>query len=458
MLEAVLKRARAGREAAERDLFELLTIPSISALPEHREDCKQAASWLVDRLRRMGMDSMLCQVDPRGHPVVVAEWMGRRGAPIMTIYGHYDVQPPDPVEEWRSPPFEPTVRDGQVFARGADDNKGQHLASVKAAEHWFANGGPPVNLRFLIEGEEEVSGRSLPTFVRQNADDLETDFLFIADGGFLAQGTPVLCTGLRGMLYVEIEVTGARVDLHSGVFGGVAPNPLNCLAHIVAGLKDRDGTVRIPGFYHDVLPPAPEEVKAWRELGWLVDQRKESIGAGDLVGEPAFAPLERNWARPTLDVHGIVGGFTGEGSKTVIPARARAKVSMRLVPDQDPSKILAGLRQTVSQLALPGTKVRVKELSRCPPVRLDTDHAGLTAATKAFKTAFRAGPTLVREGGSVPVTADFQQSLNCPIVVTGFGLPDDALHSPNEHFSLDQYHRGTEMVIYLMHELSRAGR
>ena len=458
MLEAALKRARAGREAAERDLFELLTIPSISALPEHREDCKQAASWLVDRLRRMGMDAMLCQVDPRGHPVVVAEWMGRRGAPIMTIYGHYDVQPPDPVEEWTSPPFEPTVRDGQVYARGSDDNKGQHLAGVKAAEHWFAHGGPPVNLRFLIEGEEEVSGRSLPTFVRQNADDLETDFLFIADGGFLAKGMPVLCTGLRGMLYVEIEVTGARADLHSGVFGGVAPNPLNCLAHIIAGLKDRDGTIRVPGFYHDALPPAPEEVKAWRDLGWLVDQRKESIGTSDLVGEPAFSPLERNWARPTLDVHGIVGGFTGEGSKTVIPSRAKAKVSMRLVPDQDPSKLLAGFRQAVSQLALPGTRVKVKELSRCPPVRLDTAHAGLTAATKAFKTAFRAGPTLVREGGSVPVTADFQQALNCPILVTGFGLPDDALHSPNEHFSLDQYHRGTEMVIYLMHELSRAGR
>jgi acetylornithine deacetylase/succinyl-diaminopimelate desuccinylase-like protein len=458
MLEAALKRARAGREAAERDLFELLTIPSISALSEHREDCKRAAGWLVDRLRRMGMDAMLCQVDPRGHPVVVAEWMGRPGAPILTLYGHYDVQPPDPLDEWRTGPFEPTVRDGYVYARGASDNKGQHLAGVKAAEHCFATGGPPVNLRFMIEGEEEISGRSLPTFVRQNADDLVSDVLLIADFPFLAQGVPALCTGLRGLLYVEIDVTGPRADLHSGLYGGIAPNPMQSLATILAGLKDRDSTVRIPGFYHDVRPPSAEEVGAWKDLQWLVDQKRRDIGAPDLAGEPAFSPLERNWARPTLDVHGVVGGFTGEGAKTVIPARARAKVSMRLVPGQDPAKILGGLRQLISQLVLPGTRAKVKELSRAPAVKIDPKHRGAMAANRAFKTAYGAAPTLVREGASVPVAADFQEALGCPMLVTGFGLPDDALHSPNERFSLDQYHRGTEMVIHLMHELARTSR
>jgi acetylornithine deacetylase/succinyl-diaminopimelate desuccinylase-like protein len=458
MLDAALRRARAGREAAERDLFDLLSIPSISGQSGHREDCRRAASWLAERLQGIGMDAMLCQVDPRGHPVVVAEWVGRRKAPTLTIYGHYDVQPPDPVEEWRSPPFEPTVRDGFVYARGAHDNKGQHLASLKAAEHCFASGGPPVNLRFLFEGEEEIAGRSLPSFVRQNADDLHSDVLLVPGSSFLAPGMPVLCTGLRGLLYVEIEVTGPRKDLHSGIFGGVAPNPLHSLTHILAGLKDRDGSVRIPGFYHQVRPPSREEVDAWRDLEWLVDQKREAVGGSDLTGEPAFLPLERNWARPTLDVHGIAGGWAGEGPKTVIPARAKARVSMRLVPEQDPSRILTQLRQLVAQLVLPGTKARVRELNRCQGVNLDTTHGAAAAAKQAFKTAFGAEPVLVRDGASIPVAIDFQQSLRCPMLVTGFGLPGDALNSPNERFSLDQYHRATEMVIHLMHEIGRGPR
>src|SRR5215469_3387437 len=241
MLDQVLERARGARAAAEAELFELISIPSVSALPEHRDDCRRAAAWLERRLRAMGMEASLIDVPGGGHPVVEAEWLGRPGAPTLTIYGHYDVQPPDPLDEWRSPPFEPTVRDGFVYGRGADDNKGQHLASVIAAAYYFADGGPPVNLRFLIEGEEEVSGKSLPTYVRANADRLATDYLLIADGSFAAVGQPAIVTGLRGLLYAEVEVAGPRVDLHSGIFGGVAPNPFNSLAHIIAGLKDRDG-------------------------------------------------------------------------------------------------------------------------------------------------------------------------------------------------------------------------
>jgi len=458
MLDQVLERARGRRAEAEAALFELVSIPSVSALPEHRDDCRRAAGWLLDRLRGMGMAARLVDVVEDGHPVVVAEWLGRPGAPTLTVYGHYDVQPPDPLEEWHTPPFEPSVRDGLVYARGADDNKGQHLAGVLAAEHWFAQGGPPVNLRFLIEGEEEVSGRSLPAFVRASRADLATDYLVIGDGSFFAPGLPALVTGLRGLLYTEIEVVGARVDLHSGIFGGVAPNPFNSLAHVLAGLKDRDGVVQIPGFYDDVEPPTAAELRDWRSLPITEAQMREAMGVTELAGEPGYSVLERRWSRPTLDVHGVMGGFTGAGSKTVIPARARAKVSMRLVPRQDPARVLERLRQAVDELVTAGTCATVTELSSAPAVLMQTDHPGVEALRRAFTAAYGAGPVLIREGGSVPVTVDFQEALDTRLLVTGFGLPDDALHSPNERMSLDQYHRAVETMAGLMHELAAAER
>jgi acetylornithine deacetylase/succinyl-diaminopimelate desuccinylase-like protein len=458
MLDRVLERARARRPEAEADLFELLAIPSVSALPEHRADCRRAADWLVRRLRDVGMAVEVAEVDEDGQPVVVAEWLGRPGAPTLAIYGHYDVQPPDPLDEWRTPPFEPTVRDGFVYARGADDNKAQHLAGVKAAEHWFAEGGPPVNLRFLLEGEEEIGGTSLGRYVRDNAARLATDHVLMADGSFAAPGVPTILTGLRGLLYTEIEVTGPRVDLHSGIFGGVAPNPFNSLAHVVAGLKDRDGVVRIPGFYDDIEPPTEAERASWAALPVADDALRTMMGVTALAGEPGYSSHERRGARPTLDVHGIVGGFTGPGQKTVIPARATAKVSMRLVPRQDPERVLAALREAVEALVTPGTTVRVTELSRGVPVRLSADNAGAAALRRAFAAAFGAEAVLVREGGSIPVTVDLDEALHANLLVTGFGLPDDALHSPNERMSLDQYHRGTETVIHLMQELAGAER
>jgi acetylornithine deacetylase/succinyl-diaminopimelate desuccinylase-like protein len=456
-LEAALENARDARGQAEKDLFEFLAIPSISALPEHRDDCLRAAGWLVQRLKGLGMSVDLVDVVPGGQPVIMAEWLGHDSGPTLTIYGHYDVQPPDPLEEWTSPPFEPTVRDGFVYARGADDNKSQHLAGIEAVARWFATGQPPLNVRFLIEGEEEVSGRSLPQYVRSNAGRLQTDYLLLADGTFAAPGQPELVTALRGLLYTEIEVSGPRADLHSGIFGGVAPNPFNSLAHIIAGLKDREGRILIPGFYDDVEPPSPEELQSWASLGIDEEHQKSLIGADELPGEPGYSVLERKWARPTLDVHGIMGGFTGAGSKTVIPARARAKVSTRLVPNQHPAKVLAGLRQAVARLATPGTRAEVFELNSALPVRIDTGHAGIEAARKAFAAAYGQAPVLVREGGSVPVTVDFQEALGTNLIVTGFGLPDDGLHSPNERMSLDQYHRGIEMVVHLMSELAGPG-
>lgn len=405
----------------------------------------------------MGLEVELVEVHPSGHPVVVAEWLGRPGAPTLTLYGHYDVQPPDPLEEWETPPFEPSLRDGFVHARGADDNKGQHLAALNAVEYWMAEGGPPLNVRFLIEGEEEITGRSLPDLVRAQAQRLATDYLLIPDGTFSAPRLPNLVTGLRGLLYTEIEVFGPRVDLHSGIFGGIAPNPFNSLAHIIAGLKDGQGRIQIPGFYDEVRPPAPQELEAWSRLPMTEADLKARIGVDVLPGEPGYSVWERLWARPTLDVHGVMGGFTGEGVKTVIPARARAKVSMRLVPDQRPERVLEALRPTVAALALPGTKAQVVELSSAPPVLVDVSHPGIAAASRAFQAAFGAAPLLVREGASVPVTVDFKEALGAKLIVTGFGLPDDALHSPNERFSLDQYHRGTEMVIHLLQALAELG-
>lgn len=456
-LAKALELARAGRQQAEDDLFELISIASVSALSRHRDDCRRAAQTLIGRLQSMGMTAELVDVVPDGHPVISAEWLGRPGAPTLTIYGHYDVQPPDPLDEWVSPPFVPTIRDGFVYARGADDNKGQHMAGIKAAEYAFEVGGPPVNLRFLIEGEEEITGPSLPRFVKENAARLQTDYLFIADGGFTAPGMPNLLTGLRGLLYTEIEAVGAAADLHSGLYGGVAPNPLNTLAHVISALKDRDGRINIPGFYDDVRPPAPEELAAWAGLPITEEEQKQVMGVRALEGESDFSPAERKWARPTLDVHGIAGGFVDEGKKTVIPARARAKVSMRLVPDQDPAQVLDSMREFVAGLETPGVSLKVDDLGQARPVRTGTDHPGVGAASRAFQSAFGAEPVLVREGGSIPVTVDFQEALSPRMIVTGFGLPGDALHSPNERMSLDQYHRGTEMILYLMGEIANAG-
>jgi len=435
--------------AADEALFELLRIPSISALPEHADDVERARQLVVDRLRRLGFEIELAP------GVISAEWMGRPGKPVLGIYGHYDVQPPDPLDLWETPPFEPTVRDGYVYARGAVDNKGQLVANLMAVEGAFAEGGPPVNVRFLIEGEEEIGGRSLPDFVRANAERLPTDYMSLIDGYFVAPGIPSLITALRGLLYVEIEVTGPAVDLHSGMFGGVAPNPFNSLVWMLAGLKDRGGRVLIPGFYDSWRAPTKEEIESWSKLPYGEEARLlATMGARALEGESDFTPIERIWARPTLDVHGIRGGFIGEGQKTVIPSQALAKVSMRLVPDQDPEEILASLRSHLSTLATPGVSFEVRVMSMTRPVLCGVDHPGVAAARRAYAAAFGSEPVLAREGGSVPVSLELQEALGAKMIVSGFGLPDDGMHSPNERFSLDQFHRGIEFTERLMHELA----
>jgi acetylornithine deacetylase/succinyl-diaminopimelate desuccinylase-like protein len=455
-LENALVLARAGRGAAENDLFEELRIPSVSTLPDHRDDVRRNCEWLADRFRGLGLETSITDMPAGDHPVLRADWLGAGGAPTLTIYGHYDVQPPDPVDLWTSPPFEPTIRDGLVYARGCADNKGNHMAALKAAEYALAAGGPPVNLRFLLEGEEEITGPSLPAYVHERAADLATDYVLVWDGGFSADGRPELVTGLRGILYVELEAVGPAIDLHSGGFGGNAPNPLNTLARILGELRDREGRITIPGFYDGMRPPAEEEMADWDRSAGFAETMRGLMGASVLEGEAGYSAAERAWARPTLDVNGFIGGFTGEGKKTVIPARGSAKVSMRLVPGQDPARILDALREYVDELTTPGVKVEVKLLGAAPPVLAGASHPGATALAAAFETAFGKPAARLRTGGSIPVAIDFQEALGAPLMISGLAQPGSAAHSPNECFSLDHFHRGTEALIRLMWSLGTA--
>ena len=452
-----LTRASAARAADLKDLIEELRIPSVSTLPERRQDCLRNARWLSDRLKGLGFETEIVDVlHDRGLPVVVADWNGRPGQPHLTIYGHYDVQPPDPMDEWKSPPFEPEIRDGKLFARGAADNKGNHMATVKAVEHLFAAGGPPINIRFVFEGEEEISGESLPRYIRANGSRLKTDAVLIWDSGLDEDGHPTMATALRGLLYVELHATGAAVDLHSGVYGGVAPNPINTLARIVGELKDRHGHITIPGFYDAVVRPSAEELAEWKKKdAEYIETVKQMSGARELEGEEGFLALERTGSRPTLDANGIVGGFTGEGKKTVIPARASAKVSMRLVPDQDWKRILAALEKQVRELSTPGVEVTIDLLGAAPPVTCGVDHPAAQAMRAAYKAAFGKDTSLIRVGGSIPVSIDFQGAVGAPLVISGIAQADSAVHSPNERLVVDNYHRGIDAVIRFICGLAR---
>ena len=448
VIDGAISLARSRRQQDLDDLIEELSIPSISTLPERREDCLRNARWLRDRFEKMGMQAQIVDVLDGGLPVVVADWNGAPGKPHLTIYGHYDVQPVDPLNEWKSPPFEPAVRDGHLWARGAADNKGNHMATVKAVEHLFAAGGPPVNLRFLIEGEEEITGPSLPKYLRANGPQLKTDAVLIWDSGLDEFGHPTLATALRGLLYTELRARGPAVDLHSGTFGGVAPNPINTLARVVGELKDRHGHVTIPGFYDAVKPPTSEELAAWKKVDAAYQENvKRVMGAKALEGEEQHLALERTGSRPTLDSNGFIGGFTGKGSKTVIPAEAMAKVSMRLVPDQDWKAILGAFEKRVRELTTPGVEITVEVIGSAPPVTAGVDHPAARALREAYKEAFGKETALIRVGGSIPVAVDFQEAVGAPLVISGIAQADSAIHSPNEHFVIDNYHRGIEAVI-----------
>jgi len=439
------------------ELSDLLRIPSISALPEHAGDVREAADASAEALRRVGMEKVHLEQYENGNPVVRGDWLGAPpGAPTLLLYGHYDVQPPDPLDEWISPPFEPAIRDGKIYARGSSDNKGQFFALVKGLAALFqAHGSLPVNVKWTIEGEEEISGRSLFKYLEDHKQELRADAVFVADNNFPRAGLPAVLTGLRGLVYTEIEVQGAAADLHSGTYGGGAPNPLNALGWIIAGLKDTSGHVTIPGFYDRVVDPSPEEMESWRRLGIDEDRLlRDEIGSDAFFGEAEYGILHRLYARPTLDVHGIRGGFSGDGSKTVIPARAVAKVSMRLVPRQDPNEIFEAYRKRVVELATPGTRVTVRALSLDQPVSAPVGGRGVQALARAFRRAFDEDAVFVRMGGSIPVMAAFQKHLGVELIASGFGLPDDRLHSPNEKLDISQFEGGIKTTTALLEELA----
>jgi len=448
LLDAAIALAQSRRQADLDDMIEELRIPSISTLPERREDCLRNARWLRDRFDALGMKTQIVDVMEGGLPVVVADWQGRPGNPHLTMYGHYDVQPVDPIDEWKSPPFEPAVHDGELWARGAADNKGNHMVCVKAVEHLHAAGGIPINVRFVIEGEEEISGQSLPRYLRAHGAELKTDAVLIWDSGMDEQGRPTLATALRGLLYTELHAKGPAVDLHSGTFGGVAPNPINTLARVIGELKDRHGHVTIPGFYDAVRPPSADELAAWKKNeASYIEKIKRMTGARVLEGEEGFLALERTGSRPTLDANGFIGGFVGKGAKTVIPAEATAKVSMRLVPDQDWHTILDSFQKRVNELTTPGVDISVSVLGSAPPVTCDVDHAAARVLRAAYRQAFGSETALIRVGGSIPVAVDFQEAVGAPLVISGIAQADSAIHSPNEHLVIDNYHRGIEAVI-----------
>jgi acetylornithine deacetylase/succinyl-diaminopimelate desuccinylase-like protein len=430
------------------DLMEFLRIPSISALPEHSGDVRHAAEFVRDWLKRAGFRNSRL-IEGEGNPLVYAEWLDAPGKPTLLLYGHYDVQPPDPLDEWKSPPFDPVVRDGNLYARGAADDKGQLFILMEAAGRLLGERGRlPVNVRFLIEGEEESGGEHIEQYVREHFAEIPADAAVICDTAMFAPDLPTLTIGLRGIVYGEIHVEGARTDLHSGDYGGAAPNAIEAAAQIVAALKDRDGHILIPGLYDRVRKPGAEEVDAWNRLPFDADEyREREIGSMALACEQEFSVFERIWARPTLEVHGIRGGFTGEGSKTVIPARSVTKISLRLVPDQRPEEVVKMVSRAVSAAAPRGVKASFKLLSSAPASMVDPGHPLIRKSAEAMELVFGNKTVYVRCGGSIPIVGLFQEKLGIPGVMMGFGLPDDNIHAPNEKLSVRNYERGIESVM-----------
>ncbi|MGO4882074.1 MAG: dipeptidase [Bryobacteraceae bacterium] len=423
-----------------------LRIPSISTLSEHQPDIQRAAEFALNELRAAGLSGEL--IEGEGNPLVYAEWLGAPGKPTLLLYGHYDVQPPDPLDEWKSPPFEPEVRGDDIFARGSSDDKGQTYILIKAVESLLKTRGKlPVNVKFLIEGEEETGGEHIESYVATKPARLKSDAAVICDTEMFAPELPTICVGLRGIVYAELIVEGANHDLHSGVYGGAAPNPMQAMAEIITALKDSNGHIQIPGFYDRVVPPSPLEREAWARLPF--DEREyteKEMGARELVGEPGIPLFERLWARPTFEVHGIRGGFTGEGAKTVIPARAVAKISTRLVADQDPKEATEQLKQAIAKACPRGVTAELKLIHAAPPSLVNPDNPFIHAAAAAMSEIFGKPTVYIRSGGSIPIVAAFEASLGIPSVMMGFGLPDDNLHAPNEKLHLPNFYRGIEAV------------
>ncbi len=435
-------------------LCDWLRIPSVSSVSEHDDDTRRAAAFIADELRELGLDVELIETD--GHPLVFAQSEQKPARKTLLFYGHYDVQPVDPLDLWTSPPFEPRIDNGIIYARGACDDKGQLYTHVKALEAYVKQGVElPVNVKFIIEGEEECGGPAVYRYTEQNAEKLACDAVVISDTSLYNEETPAVCYSLKGLAYMQIDLTGPGADLHSGSFGGTVQNPGNALAEIVAALKDKDGRVRIPGFYDAVLEVDDAERAAFASLNYTDDVLRKETGAPGPFGEAGYTTLERMWARPTCDVNGLWSGYSGEGAKTIVPAAAGAKVSMRLVPDQDPGKIAELFERYVMEIAPPGVEVKVTYLHGAQPVMVPRDSELMEAGMRAMARGFGKTPVFIREGGSIPIVGTFKDCLKSPVLLLGYGLPDDNIHSPNEKFHVDNFARGILTTAAMLEEAAR---
>ncbi|MBK8987770.1 MAG: dipeptidase [Chloroflexi bacterium] len=443
-----LEYAQQHRADYAAELIDFLRIPSISTQPDQAANTVRAAEWVAAAMRTAVLENVAV-IPTEGYPLVYADWLhAGSNAPTVLIYGHYDVQPADPLEEWHTPPFEPTTIGDYLYARGASDDKGQMYVHIKAVEaHLKANGRLPVNVKFIIEGEEESGGASLKSFIVQNRDLLQANVALVSDTGMINANTPSIVYGLRGMCYILMDITGPARDLHSGSFGGGIDNPLNVLGHLIAQLKDRDGRVLIPGFYDKVRPLSPAERALLAQLPLDESHWLAETGAPQAWGEPEYTLVERLGARPTLDVHGIIGGYTGPGGKTVLPSSVHCKLSMRLVPDQDPQEIAQLFRDYVESILPPTVQVTIHGRSGAPASITDLNIPAMKAAVTAFEASFGKTPVFMREGGSIPVVGQFQEFLGLETVLMGFGLPDDRIHAPDERFYLPNFYRGIETSI-----------
>ncbi len=451
----VLARIDTEKESYLEELKDYLRIPSISTDPDFKDEVLRASDFLVGKMRAAGLQAE--RIDTAGHPLVYAEWLGAPGKPTVLFYGHYDVQPVDPVELWRNPPFEPTVEGDKLVARGATDDKGQSYAHLKAVAALLAERGRlPVNVKFLVEGEEEAGGQAIDEYVKQDGGKrLAADCVVISDSSLFAPGQPSLIYGLKGLCYMEIKVTGPNRDLHSGTFGGAVWNPLNALCLIVDQLRDPEtGKILIPGFYDDVRPLEAWEREEFAKLPWDENAYRTELGVPSLFGEAGYSTRERTWARPTCDVNGIFGGYMGKGAKTVLPSWGGAKVSMRLVPDQDSKKIAGLFTDYVGAVAPEGVTVEVTNLHGADPVVVEASGPIVDAALDAMQEIWGARPVRIREGGSIPIVSTFAAVLQCPVLLLGFGLNDDALHSPNEKFNISHFYNGIRSVARLLDRLS----
>lgn len=452
-LQALNQYFSENRENHLKELFDFLRIPSISSISEHKKDILQAANWLADALRKLNIENVSIN-ETEGHPVVYGEWLHAEGKPTVLFYGHYDVQPVDPLNLWESEPFQPEIRENKLFARGASDDKGQVFMHLKMLEALFATEGSlPVNVKFIYEGEEEIGSPHLPKFVEENKEKLAADFILISDTGLYGPGKPAICYGLRGLSGLQINVRGAKSDLHSGLYGGGVQNAIHALNEILASFRDEHGTIQVEGFYDKVRSLSEEERQAYRELNFDEEALKEEIGVNELFGEEGYSYLEQTWARPTLEVNGIFGGFSGEGIKTVLPAEAGAKITCRLVPDQDPEEIVALLRKHIEKHKPAGVEVSITEFDKGAPYLTPFDHPLIQAAARSYEHVYQVPTAFIRGGGSIPIVATFDEILKLPVVLMGFGLNSENFHAPNEHFHLENFDKGLRVLGDYLHEI-----